>query len=140
MFSLHPDRIMMISTHGYVAAEPELGKPDTGGQVVVLELSKCLARMGYEVDVLTRLFEDQPPVEPIAERARIVRFPCGGKAFIPKETLCESLPEWVENAARWIRSEKLTIRSARGNATTWMATLLNWKRSTTFASGFAKKR
>ena len=27
-------RIMMISTHGYVAAEPEFGKPDTGGQVV----------------------------------------------------------------------------------------------------------
>ena len=25
---------MMISTHGYVAAEPEFGKPDTGGQVV----------------------------------------------------------------------------------------------------------
>lgn len=41
-------RILMISTHGYVAAEPELGKPDTGGQVVyVLELSKCLGRMGY---------------------------------------------------------------------------------------------
>lgn len=38
---------MMISTHGYVAAQPEFGKPDTGGQVVyVLELSKSLARMG----------------------------------------------------------------------------------------------
>ena len=30
--------ICMISTHGYVSAHPELGKPDTGGQVVyVLE-------------------------------------------------------------------------------------------------------
>ena len=33
--------ILMLSVHGYVAAEPELGKPDTGGQVVyVLELAK----------------------------------------------------------------------------------------------------
>ena len=49
-------RIMMISTHGYVSAEPELGRPDTGGQVVyVLELSKCLGRMGFQVDILTDL-------------------------------------------------------------------------------------
>ena len=111
MSMLHPERIMMISTHGYVAAEPELGKPDTGGQVVyVLELSKCLARMGYQVDVLTRRFENQPFTEPISDRARVVRIPCGGNTFIPKETLCQAIPEWVENAARWIRGEKLTYR------------------------------
>jgi mannosylfructose-phosphate synthase len=27
-------RIMMISLHGYVSADAEMGKPDTGGQVV----------------------------------------------------------------------------------------------------------
>jgi mannosylfructose-phosphate synthase len=33
-------RVAMISTHGYVAANPPLGAADTGGQVVyVLELS-----------------------------------------------------------------------------------------------------
>ena len=102
-------RIMMISTHGYVAAEPEFGKPDTGGQVVyVLELSKCLARMGYRVDVLTRRFEDQPATEQVAERVRVLRFPCGGKDFIPKETLCDSIPEWVENVSRFIRSKKIS--------------------------------
>jgi len=102
------NRIMMISTHGYVAAEPEFGKPDTGGQVVyVLELAKCLARMGYFVDILTRRFEDQPFVEPVTERVRVLRFPCGGAEFIPKETLCESIPEWVENVARFIRDDKL---------------------------------
>jgi mannosylfructose-phosphate synthase len=108
MSTLHSERIMMISTHGYVAAEPEFGKPDTGGQVVyVLELSKCLARMGYPVDILTRQFEDQPPVENLADRVRIVRIPCGGNEFIPKETLCESIPEWIENTARWVRRERL---------------------------------
>ena len=39
--------ILMLSTHGYVGAEPELGKPDTGGQVVyVLELAKRFSRLG----------------------------------------------------------------------------------------------
>ncbi|MGD9633192.1 MAG: glycosyltransferase [Pirellulales bacterium] len=105
------ERIMMISTHGYVAAEPEFGKPDTGGQVVyVLELSKCLARMGYSVDILTRQFEGQPSIEDLGERSRIVRVPCGGERFIPKETLCQAIPEWVENAARWMREEKLDYR------------------------------
>lgn len=53
-------RIAMISTHGYVAAQPPLGAADTGGQVVyVLELSKKLAQLGYEIDIWTKPFEDQ---------------------------------------------------------------------------------
>lgn len=115
-------RIMMISTHGYVAAEPELGKPDTGGQVVyVLELSKCLGRMGYQVDVLTRQFEDQPRSEQISDRVRILRFPCGGKSFIPKETLCERIPEWVGNVRQYIGSKRL--RYAFINSHYWDAGL-----------------
>jgi mannosylfructose-phosphate synthase len=102
------ERIMMISTHGYVAAEPEFGKPDTGGQVVyVLELSKCLARMGLKVDVLTRQFEGQPAEETIAEGVRLLRFPCGGEEFIPKEVLCDFIPEWVHKVSRYIRENKL---------------------------------
>ena len=102
-------RIAMISTHGYVSAAPEFGKPDTGGQVVyVLELSKCLARMGYHVDILTRRFEDQAESEKVAPRVRVLRFPCGGKDFIPKETLCDFIPVWVRNAARHFRAAGLS--------------------------------
>lgn len=101
-------RIMVISTHGYVSAFPEFGKPDTGGQVVfVLELSKCLARMGYHVDILTRQFEGQRDWEHVGPRVRILRFPCGGDGFVPKETLCEHIPEWVENAKDFIASRDL---------------------------------
>jgi mannosylfructose-phosphate synthase len=99
---------MMISTHGYVAAAPELGKPDTGGQVVyVLELSKSLARLGYSLDILSRRFENQPREEEVADRVRILRFPCGGNEFIPKEILAEYIHEWVENAARFIEAKRL---------------------------------
>ena len=60
-------RIMMLTTHGYVAAQPELGRPDTGGQVVyVLELSRTLARLGYDVDIVTRRFDDQAAEESVA--------------------------------------------------------------------------
>ena len=111
MSGRQPQRIAMISTHGYVAAAPEFGKPDTGGQVVyVLELSKCLARMGYHVDILTRKFEDQPETEPVAPHVRVLRFPCGGKEFIPKEILCDNIPEWVRNAARFFRSKRLNYQ------------------------------
>jgi mannosylfructose-phosphate synthase len=102
-------RILMISTHGYVNGEPELGKPDTGGQVVyVLRLSESLARLGYRVDIMTRRFEDQPAIEVLGERVRIVRIPCGGRELIRKEWLCDAIPEWIANAERFIRSKELS--------------------------------
>ena len=102
-------RIAMISTHGYVAATPPLGAADTGGQVVyVLELAKKLAVLGYEVDIWTRRFEDQPELEPVNARVRVVRVPCGGPDFIAKEYLYESLAEWCVHALRFIKQHGLT--------------------------------
>jgi mannosylfructose-phosphate synthase len=101
-------RILMISTHGYVSAQPEFGRPDTGGQVVyVLRLSESLARLGYRVDIMTRRFEGQAAIEPLGDRVRIVRIPAGGPKLIRKEWLCDVIPEWVDNAARFIRSKDL---------------------------------
>lgn len=98
----------MVSTHGYVAAVPPLGAADTGGQVVyVLELAKKLAQLGYEVDVWTRRFEDQPEIDFINARVRVIRAPCGGDAFIPKEYLHRELMEWCEQALRFIRRHRL---------------------------------
>lgn len=98
----------MISTHGYVAAEAPLGMPDTGGQVVyVLELSKKLAQLGFQVDIWTRRFEDQDEIEDVDDNVRIIRMECGGKDFIPKEYLYRKLPEWSENAFRFISRNRL---------------------------------
>ncbi|WP_414663329.1 glycosyltransferase [Horticoccus sp. 23ND18S-11] len=104
-------RIGMISTHGYVAAEPPLGAADTGGQVVfVLELSKKLAQLGFEVDIWTRRFEDQPEIDVINERVRVIRVPCGGRNFLPKEYLVNHLSEWSEHALRFIKKHRLTYQ------------------------------
>jgi mannosylfructose-phosphate synthase len=99
----------MVSTHGYVAAIPPLGAADTGGQVVyVIELSKKLSLLGYDVDIWTRRFESQPEIEPVNEHVRVIRMPCGGDAFIPKEYLCDHLAEWNENALRFIEQNNLS--------------------------------
>jgi mannosylfructose-phosphate synthase len=104
-------RILLISLHGYVAAEPELGRPDTGGQVVyVLKLAECLGRMGFRVDILTRRFEGQPAVDRIDDSVRIVRIPAGGDHFIAKERMDEVVPEWIDSTLRFIASRRLTYR------------------------------
>jgi mannosylfructose-phosphate synthase len=101
-------RIGMVSTHGYVAAEPPLGAADTGGQVVyVLELSKKLAQLGFEVDIWTRRFEDQPEMDVINDRVRVLRVPCGGRNFVGKEYLVRHLGEWAEHALRLIKRHGL---------------------------------
>lgn len=101
-------RIAMVSTHGYVGANPPLGAADTGGQVVyVLELSKTLAKLGYAVDIWTRRFEDQPEVDLVCEGVRVIRVACGGADFIPKEYLYESLDEWISGALETIAEQRL---------------------------------
>lgn len=104
-----PPRIALVSTHGYVAAEPPLGAVDTGGQVVyVLELGKKLAQLGYLVDIWTRQFERQPEVDQIDDRVRVIRAPCGGQRFLAKEYLYRHQGEWTENALRLIRRQELS--------------------------------
>jgi len=98
----------MVSTHGYVAAEPPLGAADTGGQVVyVLELSKKLAQLGYDVDIWSRRFEDQPPFDVVNDYVRVIRVPCGGRAFVEKEYLYRHLGEWSENVLRFVQQHGL---------------------------------
>ncbi|WP_205760958.1 glycosyltransferase [Luteolibacter luteus] len=88
----------MLSIHGYVAAEPELGKPDTGGQVVfVLELAKRFARLGYKVDLVTRRFDKQPEMDRLNPNLRVWRIPFGGKGFIRKEDMHGLLRDFVTN-------------------------------------------
>ncbi len=99
--------LMMISLHGYVGAVPELGKPDTGGQVVfVLELAKRFAHLGYRVDVVTRRFEDQPAEDRINENLRVWRIPFGGRDFIRKEDMHDHFGDFVVNLLAAVQRSK----------------------------------
>jgi mannosylfructose-phosphate synthase len=107
-FNQPMNNILMISLHGYVAADPELGKPDTGGQVVyVLELAKRFSRLGRRVDLVTRRFEDQPEYDEINENLHVWRIPFGGKEFIRKEDMHDHIGDFVTNLLSAIRSRSL---------------------------------
>ena len=98
--------LCMLSTHGYVAAVPKLGQPDTGGQVVyVLEVAKALRQLGYKVDVVTRGFEGQPETEEMAEGLRVLRIPFGGDEFIVKEDFHDIVDEGITNFLKKIDAD-----------------------------------
>ncbi|WP_445957957.1 glycosyltransferase [Yeosuana sp.] len=98
--------ILMISLHGYVGANAELGKPDTGGQVVyVLELAERFSRLGKRVDLMTRQFEDQPEYDKVDENYSVWRIPFGGKKFIRKEDMHDHLKKFVTNSLAAIKKE-----------------------------------
>lgn len=81
--------------------------PDFGGQLVyVKEVSLALAELGVEVDIVTRRIRDAKWPEfsgdidhydGFPENPRILRIPCGGDAFLPKEALWPHLEEFVDN-------------------------------------------
>jgi mannosylfructose-phosphate synthase len=99
--------ILMISLHGYVGAHAELGKPDTGGQVVyVLELAERFSRLGKQVDLVTRQFEDQPEYDVVDENFSVWRIPFGGKKFIRKEDMHDHLKKFVTNCLAAIKKEQ----------------------------------
>jgi mannosylfructose-phosphate synthase len=109
----------MISLHGCMSTEPPYGERDTGAQVLyVLELSRRLVQHGYEVDIWTRQFDDQPVVEAVEDHVRIVRAPCDGNQFIRKEELFKHVREWRENALKMI--ERAGVSYSFVNSHYWL--------------------
>ena len=110
--------LQLFSIHGLIrGTSPELGRDaDTGGQIkYVLELAKALSECEEvdQVDLVTRLIDDPAvapdyavPIEPLSERARIVRIRCGGKKYIRKELLWPHLEEFIDRSIRFIKSQK----------------------------------
>jgi len=104
-------RVCMLSTHGYFDPVPELGKTDTGGQVLyVLQLAEGLTKHGVKVDIYTRWFDrskDQVESLPGCPDARVVRIRAGGWEFIPKEQIYGVLDELASNMIDFIRDNSL---------------------------------
>jgi sucrose-phosphate synthase len=110
--------IQLFSIHGLIrGSRPELGRDaDTGGQIkYVLELARALAARDdvAQVDLVTRLIDDKAVaadysqvIEPLADKARLVRIACGGRHYMRKELLWPHLQEFVDNTIRFIKAEK----------------------------------
>src|SRR5689334_17795328 len=109
--------IQLYSPHGLIRYnEPEIGRDkDTGGQVkYVLEMLESLSTHPQirKVDLFTRRIIDkrvspayEKEIEPVNEKARIIRISCGGQKYKQKETLWDCLDEFVDGTIRFIDDE-----------------------------------
>lgn len=107
--------IQLFSIHGLIrGTAPELGfDADTGGQVkYVLELARYLGEHPdvAQVDLVTRIIQDKRlssdysrKIEPLSDKARIVRIQCGGRRYIRKELLWSHLHEFVDKTLKFIK-------------------------------------
>lgn len=111
--------ICMLSTHGYFDPVPQLGRTDTGGQVVyVLQLAKALSTGKIKVDIYTRWFDrSKRQIDPVPgyPDVRVIRIPTGPWEFIPKEEIYDILPELAENMIGFIREKNLSYDLFHGH-------------------------
>ena len=100
-------RIAFISEHASPLAT--LGGVDNGGQnVYVAELSKELARKGYEIDVFTR--NDDPHLKEVISfypGVRVINVKAGPVAFVEKEKLLPYMHEFTLSMLYFIKQHNL---------------------------------
>lgn len=109
--------IQLYNIHGLIRGHDlELGRDaDTGGQTkYVLELAKGLSKRDdvEKVEIVTRWIEDKrvspdyyKKDEKINDKLHIIRIRCGGKKYIRKELLWDSLEEFVDRSIKYIKSQ-----------------------------------
>jgi len=110
--------LLVISIHGLIRGQDlELGRDaDTGGQTkYVVDLVKALAEQAEvaRVDLVTRRIVDSAvsedyakPLEPLSDRARIVRIDAGPDEYIAKEKLWDYLDSFVDNLMHWLNEQE----------------------------------
>ncbi|MGZ8161541.1 MAG: HAD family hydrolase [Methylobacter sp.] len=113
----NPLYILLISIHGLIRGHDlELGRDaDTGGQTkYVVDLARALALQDKVecVELATRIVIDadvdedyRTEVEPLSERAQIIRIPAGPEAYLRKEELWDYLDIFADNLLQWLRQQ-----------------------------------
>ena len=99
-------RIAMLSLHTCPLAT--LGGKDTGGMnVYVRDLTKALGRRGVGVDVFTRSQNEHIPhiLHDLGFGNRVVHIPSGPEYPIPKPSLIDTIPEFVEHVQAFAASK-----------------------------------
>ncbi|MEI6533489.1 MAG: glycosyltransferase [Candidatus Roizmanbacteria bacterium] len=100
-------RIAMISFHTCPLASDE-GKTTGGMNIYILELSKALAKQGYDVDMYTR--NEHPDNEEIIEvipHLRLIHLRSGPQKQIDKKKLRDLIPTFVEQFHLFTKKHEL---------------------------------
>ena len=108
-------RIAMISVHSDPLAK--LGGREAGGQNVYLaELSKELGKMGWTVDIFTRLTRRRTKkMRRAAKNVNVIYLKSGPHFPIPKEDLLEKLPEFLGNFLDYKEKNKIDYSLVHGH-------------------------
>jgi D-inositol-3-phosphate glycosyltransferase len=98
----------MISYHTCPLASEE-GKETGGMNIYVLELSKQLAKLGYQIDVITRSQDDKVAhIVPVTKNFRVIHLKAGPESPISKKKLIGFIPEFVLSFKNFIEKENIT--------------------------------
>ncbi|MCF3108333.1 glycosyltransferase [Niabella sp. CC-SYL272] len=108
-------RIAFISEHASPLAMP--GSTDSGGQnVYVMELTRELAKIGYQVDIFTRWEHAyMPQVVRCNDRIRVVHIPAGPKQYIEKEQLLPYMNGFRRHLVDFILQQGLNYELIHAN-------------------------
>lgn len=101
-------RVAMIYTQERLMPRCSYDAADFGGiAVYVLELSKKLAQLGYEVDIWTLPFQNDSEIESVGRQVRILRVPSGQANIASQPGPADCVREWSENVLQFIRKHRL---------------------------------
>lgn len=99
-------RIAMVSVHTSPTARPG-GEAAGGMNVYIREISRHLARLGYEVDIFTRADGTLPELQPLDDGVRLIAVPAGPLAPIAKDEVQAYLPEFLHGMRRFRQQHDL---------------------------------
>jgi glycosyltransferase involved in cell wall biosynthesis len=115
MASTNFQRIALISVHGDPAIE--IGKEEAGGQnVYVRQVGEALAKQGWQVDMFTRKSSaSDATIVQHSLNCRTIRLTAGPEEFIPRDSLFEYLPEFVEELLKFQQQAGIRYRLVHTN-------------------------
>ncbi len=108
-------RLAMISVHADPLAK--LGGREMGGQTVyIIELSRQLAKMGWTVDIFTRLTRKRTrKMRRLSKNLNVIYLKAGPHSDIPKEKYFKDLPEFVGNFLIYKEKHKINYDIVHGH-------------------------
>ncbi len=103
-------RVAFISEHASPLAA--LGGEDSGGQnVYVAEVTRNLARLGFDVDIFVRGDGSQPTVVEWSPSVRVIHLQVGPPGFLPKDELWPLMPAFRDALLAFFRRSTRPIGS-----------------------------
>lgn len=108
-------RVAMISVHECPLASSE-GKERGGINVYVYELSKALARLGWDVDAYTRIQDTvNPRVVSVSDRFRVIHIPNGNPIPLSKKGILAAVPEFTNHMRKYVEEHNLSYDVFHGH-------------------------